>query len=475
MKCIIYGLYNSHHMPIIEKISQTFPIEYCHIIGNDESNKIKVPFIKECVFDNWHEITEGYKNFDWNLITPLDAELVEKMRSCEIEVLRMMDRKSTHVHGSWTYEKRKRVYLEHLRYWNHILNTQSFDFFWGLNIPHEVIDYVISSLCKQKNIPSFYFYQWSPDLTFLINDWKNPFPFLEKTLPISQGKKLSKYLEKDFVMRTSDKDQPLPFYFRKELTENFLKSLSSYFYQQAKSIFSSIKSPKHTTWKLIHNYHVRAVNQFYENLEYTPRENEKYIYFPLHLQPELSTSPMAGPFVDQVLIVQMLSYYLPKDVSIYIKEHPFQNRGQRPKEFYPELASISGVKFINANKNSSDLVKNSLAIATATGTTGWEALFLNKSVLLFGNTFYQYCPGVFKIKSRDDCRKAIKSIEARENVPTREALWQFLYHLGPHGIEGNIDVFYSQASEISYDQDISNLAIAFLNSVKSLYKKKLDA
>ncbi|WP_218275832.1 hypothetical protein, partial [Pseudomonas sp. MPR-AND1A] len=54
-----------------------------------------------------------------------------------------------------------------------------------------------------------------------------------------------------------------------------------------------------------------------------------------------------------------------------------------------------------------ELIKKSQAVATGTGTAAWEALFQEKTVLLFGHPSFQFAPGLSIIRSQEDCKKAI--------------------------------------------------------------------
>lgn len=80
----------------------------------------------------------------------------------------------------------------------------------------------------------------------------------------------------------------------------------------------------------------------YAQLARRPKEGEKFIYVPLHMQPELTTCPLGGQFADQLLMVRMLSAHLPKGYRLYVKEHPDQLRhtlthpSARSAEFYDE-------------------------------------------------------------------------------------------------------------------------------------------
>ena len=99
-----------------------------------------------------------------------------------------------------------------------------------------------------------------------------------------------------------------------------------------------------------------------------PDFEKKFIYFPLHYQPELSTSPLAEDFVNQELIVAMISK-MPSDCYLYVKEHP-RISYNRSKDFYDKLLSYRNVKLLKEEINSYSLIDNSLAVATATGSVG---------------------------------------------------------------------------------------------------------
>lgn len=54
-----------------------------------------------------------------------------------------------------------------------------------------------------------------------------------------------------------------------------------------------------------------------------------FVYFPLHLQPEMATLPLGGRFNDQILAVECLRSLLSPDWNIIIKENPHQTCYQR--------------------------------------------------------------------------------------------------------------------------------------------------
>ena len=60
----------------------------------------------------------------------------------------------------------------------------------------------------------------------------------------------------------------------------------------------------------------------------------------------------------------------------------------------------------------SECIDDSIAVATQNSTAGIEGLIYGKPVLLFGNSWYGSCNGVFKIDNYAKCKNAIKEIKA---------------------------------------------------------------
>lgn len=122
--------------------------------------------------------------------------------------------------------------------------------------------------------------------------------------------------------------------------------------------------------------------------------NRPFVYFPLHLQPELTTSVLGGVFTDQVLAVEWLREVIPQDMSIVVKENPRQTEMHRGRLFFDRLNRIPAVTMVDAGTPTRDLIARCEAIATVSGTAGWEGLLAGKPVLLFGRAWYEGFSGV---------------------------------------------------------------------------------
>lgn len=120
----------------------------------------------------------------------------------------------------------------------------------------------------------------------------------------------------------------------------------------------------------------------------------RFIYVPLHNQPEMSTSALGGPWRDQLLMIEALARHLPRGWEIYVKENPRQGAYARGPMFFHRLSRIKGVRFMPSSASTHDLSTHAQFVATVTGTAGWEAIRKGRPALVFGNAWYKSLPGV---------------------------------------------------------------------------------
>lgn len=143
-----------------------------------------------------------------------------------------------------------------------------------------------------------------------------------------------------------------------------------------------------------------------------PKPKDEYYLFPLHLQPESSTSVLAMQYVDQASTIRNIAFSLPFPCKLYVKEHPYAV-GTKPDSFYREIRNIPNVRLIAPQENMQELVRNSQGVITLTGTVGMESAMAGKPAYVLGNVFYEYHPLCRKSKNIDELREHILADRAR--------------------------------------------------------------
>lgn len=124
--------------------------------------------------------------------------------------------------------------------------------------------------------------------------------------------------------------------------------------------------------------------------------SKKFVYYPLHYQPEASTIVCAQKYEKQLFFIDSWAKSLPADTLLYVKEH-YALVGHRETNFYKQLRKYPNVILIDPWVSSAKLIDKAVAVTTLTGTAGWEAMLLRKPVFLGGSIFYENAPGIIKI------------------------------------------------------------------------------
>lgn len=368
-----------------------------------------------------------YPSVDWTTITPLDEETVGAMHSCEAVFLTMVERYARL--RDIPYMKRKQQYMRHLRYWNHILATTQIDLVLMNTIPHQCYDWVLYNLCQWRKVPVRYFERCVIMDGFLLEEhWEESGSLLRDRLQelqreyVDEAKPipLSPLYEEYFHTFSQANADPWYMYRRSAhmKEKNFLRKWSGkatvMLWHKPHRFLSSILSPEFWHRKL-GQHHAMVL---YDRLAQIPDLSKPFLYVPLHLQPEASTCPMSGAYVDQERIVQLLAWHLPPGVRLYVKEHPAQEELCRSEAFYQHLREIPSVTLVPRDFDTFALTEHTIAVATGTGTAGFEALFRGKPVLMFGHRFFQFAPGVHRIRTQKDCADAIDTILHGGGAPT---------------------------------------------------------
>ncbi len=428
MKIILKAFDDDMGKFLTESIANGLPIETCISIVDDPNKLPDLDEKVEHIFLSAKALRAGqYPHVDWNTIAPLDEELIESMRDCEAVFLKMVGRYAIYL--DIPYDERKRQYLRHLRYWNHMLDEKKIDLFVMRGAPHQCYDLVIWDLCKRKGIRTITIpYFFLVDAFSVGENWEevgkqigDRTAELQKqytdpnvTVPLSPEYEeyYSIYTNKQkqlwYIQRTH------PHLTHSVFLAKWLHPALTIMQRNPSYFLKCVISPDFWRRKWRH-HQTRAC---YDSLVEEPDLTVPYIYVPLHMQPEATTCPMAGVYVDQELMVQVLAACLPKGVRIYVKEHPNQGELWRDVEFYQTLHAIPSVTLISRTFSSFELTEHAVATATATGTACFEGLFREKPAIMFGHKFFQYAPGVHRVRTTADCRRAIENIFVKQQRHT---------------------------------------------------------
>lgn len=126
----------------------------------------------------------------------------------------------------------------------------------------------------------------------------------------------------------------------------------------------------------------------------TSSPTHPYILFPMHFEPERTTRPDGGLFVDQLMTAQYLRSIIPAQYTIALKNHPafrscrWKNNEGRSVDFVRALHEIPGVELLSSESSNLASVRESAAVVTITGTSALEAASLGKPSVYLGNPWY---------------------------------------------------------------------------------------
>ncbi len=475
MNLFIIGL--AHIRPeqvdVVRGLSKKHQISYWvrmeHLFEIDKSE------FPNTIFHDYRSALDGKSanGVDDSSFEPLSEELLIKFSETEAEILTMMEKKFE----SWGVNQRRDFYFDLMRYWKGVFEKFKPELIIFSDVPHEVYSFVVYALAKHYGVKTIMFENiFDYGRLMIFNDYKFGNNLLAKesknNFPDNYSlKDLSDYTRAYYEKQTSGKDE----------TPVYVAS-----YNKEHSGWRKFARMSHAIWPFIKDGSIfeRATRYFfklfksnvirdYKRLEITPDFDKKFIYVTLHLQPERTTSPQGGYFVDQLLMIKTLSSALPKDWLLYVKEHPSQWKahgksytGYRYPGFYEEIVKLKNARIIPITTNNYKLIKSCKAVATITGIPGWEATLRGKPALIFGYSWFMYAPGVFRVKSVADCREVLKKIEVGYKADMQKML-NYTALLDRVSFEGFNDHSGRRMTKIPDEENASNMLKAILGELES--------
>ncbi|MHB8754659.1 MAG: capsular polysaccharide export protein, LipB/KpsS family [Candidatus Acidiferrales bacterium] len=152
------------------------------------------------------------------------------------------------------------------------------------------------------------------------------------------------------------------------------------------------------------------------------------VYFPLHVQPEFTTDVRAPFFTNQVALIESISGSVPIGYRVMVKEHPGM-KGERTLGYYRQIKRICNVQLLSPSVDSHQVIQQSDAVLTITGSSAWEAILYGKPVIAFGPLCYGFgdlvhcCDNVAHLPAI--LRSAIHGLKPHQSEVLR-MVWSFL-------------------------------------------------
>lgn len=463
-KAIYINCWTDPWIKVAEQIKEKYQVEPGYWVGYQEELKeetIKEAF-KGVVYHSDHDawcgrfpkqIEDHFEEED------IGIDFLRQNQEYELMALKMLDRVDPTLH-SFSFPERQRHVRNLFRKWMCCLRMIKPEFVVTPMVPHRVYDYTLYVLCHHLGIP-FIFFNHTPFNgrcivmneyfsigNMFIEDYKknlqnaNVIGSVQEDVlkAFETNKKDYRTARPDYMVKNEAADKNwnttwkiLRHTLRRLFDERHnlrgengrLKNwVYGPYYKESENI--PIEKSRNTPMSYLRvningNKYIKELKKIYESLTVKPNYNEKYVILFLHYQPEATTCPIGNIFVDQELCVDVLLRNLPSDYFVYIKEHPSQfyahSEGQmgRIKQTYFDLAKKPRVKLMSTNEVSFDLVEHCQALATVSGTVGWEGVVRGKPVIVFGMTWYEnYDKGVLRITDDASAKKMKGFIDGYE-------------------------------------------------------------
>src|SRR3989344_765205 len=485
---VIWGDKSLEFVNLLSELKKHHEVVYW--LGYDDSEMDKLP---GTIFHSYRDAMKAkpVPGIDVSDFLPPATDLIEKLYETESLTLTMLDA----LVPKDGVNQGKHLYYHLVQYWFGVLKKYQPEAVIFGYIPHNSYDFVLYSLAKLLGIKVLTFVDTRiPGRLLPLKDIWQGSDRLQRELESNRGKNFSvNDLAEDirkYYLKTTDKD-----FNEKPGNLRFLKRKHSLL---NRLLFSKVKaSIKDGTilkkafgylWRMWRNgdyrfwikkfllqasYLIRDnLKKEYERFQSLPNFSKKFIYAPLQVQPECSNSPQGGVFADQILMLETLAAALPDDWLIYVKEHPIQwprigleFSSYKYRGYYQKISEIKNVKIVPLETDSYKLNKESQAVATITGASGWEAMLWSKPAIIFGYPWYIDCPGIFRVRDADTCREAIRLI-INGYKPNPQWIINYLKSFGKAAILGYAALAAGEGSNLSRSESMKIMTDFLLSELK---------
>jgi len=291
-----------------------------------------------------------------------------------------------------------------------VLETEKPDFVIMRKTDYHHI-YLLSQLCKSKNIPTFFL---------------NSLPLYSRSFVANETDivfdKISKKIDTEINLEEIEK-YSTGYSQQLKKTGNTLRSSNFQRFKAFLNFFFIMNNKKYTNYYgnagktrlnilkteikqiILSKYRKKFIDQ---NLKKFFDKNKKFIYFPLHFEPERTLLISGTYYTDQISVIKNIAKSIPIDFTLYVKEHPNMKLTQwREIDFYKKIMELPNVKLLHPDVSTSELIINSKLVITIAGTSGFEATISGKPSIVFSDTSYSNLSSVFRVYGFEDLNNVI--------------------------------------------------------------------
>ena len=198
-----------------------------------------------------------------------------------------------------------------------------------------------------------------------------------------------------------------------------------------------------------------------------------YLYLPLHVIPESSTTILSPYYINETFIIESLSKSVRPDQYIVVKEH-WSMIGYRPISYYKKIKRLPNVILIDPASPllPKDYIVNSDLVVTISGSAAMEAAMLGVNSLVFSDVLYGMLSSVRKIYIDSNLRKVVAE-HVSYKMPNIElyAYVKILLQFGKKVRLKNLLSPPSRTDLTEINRDVESLVDIYINGIE-LYRQK---
>jgi hypothetical protein len=388
---------------------------------------------------------------------PVDAMVLNQLAAHESTFAAMIERWSVFA-GKISWEDTRQYYLSLLRIWLRLIDSLNVGVVICPTVPHRLYDYVAHLACKASCVPYLMIDQtgeflktderawWIDFVTWTIEDRTRPFrlaaasagpPSAAAQRYLDDGRKAYHAAKPSYFAAKEEALKRMPANRRwgdrvppglrlaasaaaKRFSRRGREELDRLWFTGCDDV------PRLATRAMVTRHHrglirrAKKARAWYEaHVEPRPTDRRDYVYFAASYQPERNSIPDAGRFHDEEASIALLETIVPENWEIWYKEHPTNFRppirtdNTRSVVLYEKLRAISPrLRFAAMDTDPFVLIDGARAVATTTGTSGWQATVRGVPAVVLGESWYSGCSEVLRVTGPADGRAAMARVVA---------------------------------------------------------------